>query len=383
MIPPATDLRREDLDYPLDPARIATEPAEPRDAARMLVVRRDRVEHRTVADLPEYLAPGDLLAVNATFVEPRRVVLERSSGGRLEGLVVEPLGGRRWLAMLKGAKRIAEGEPLAILDREGRPSGRLRAIERREDRWVVAFEGEADEHAILREAGRTPLPPYILKARREREPAASPDARDLADRDRYQTVYARDDWDASVAAPTAGLHFTPSLLRRIEAAGVSRLELELSVGPGTFRSVEADRLADHRMDRERFRLDAAAIRRLVEFESARSEGRGRVLAVGSTSVRSLESLPEPAALAGLAAQGRGFEGSTELLLAPGSPIRRCDLLLTNFHLPRSTLVAFAAAFVGLDRLKSLYALAAGEGYRFFSFGDAMLVLPEAVVSPRR
>ena len=216
-------LSREDLDYPLDPARIATEPAEPRDAARMLVVHRDRVEHRRVSDLPAYLEPRDLLVVNATFVEPRRVILERASGGRLEGLVVEPLGGRRWLSMLKGAKRLAAGEQLAIVDRSGRPAGVLRAIERREERWVVAFEGEADEHAILRESGRTPLPPYILKARRERDPEAAPDARDAFDRDRYQTVYARDDWDASVAAPTAGLHFTPALLERIAAIGVDRL----------------------------------------------------------------------------------------------------------------------------------------------------------------
>ncbi|MFZ9690909.1 MAG: S-adenosylmethionine:tRNA ribosyltransferase-isomerase [Phycisphaerales bacterium] len=378
----STDLRREDLDYPLDPARIATEPAEPRDAARMLVVHRERVEHRTVADLPEYLRPSDLVVVNATFVEPRRIVLERASGGRLEGLVVEPIGGRRWLAMLKGAKRLAEGESLTLIDREGRGAGSVLAIERREDRWVIGFGGELDEHAILRDAGRTPLPPYILKARRERNPDASPDARDASDRDHYQTVFARDDWEASVAAPTAGLHFTPALLDRIEQAGASRFEIELSVGPGTFRSVEAEHLADHRMDRERFRIAPEAIDRLLAHEERRRAGDARTLAVGSTSVRTLESLPEAAALSASAAAGRDFEGSTELLLAPGSPIRRCDLLLTNFHLPRSTLVAFAGAFVGLDRLKDLYALASREGYRFFSYGDAMLVLPEAIVAAR-
>lgn len=376
-------LSREDLDYPLDAARIATEPAEPRDAARMLVVHRDRVEHRRVSDLPAYLEPQDLLVVNATFVEPRRVILERASGGRLEGLVVEPLGDRRWLAMLKGSKRLAEGEALAIVDPTGRPSGRLRAIERREERWVVAFEGDVDDHAVLRASGRTPLPPYILKARRERDPEAVPDARDAFDRDRYQTVYARDDWDASVAAPTAGLHFTPELLDRIAAAGVDRLEIELQVGPGTFRSVEAERLADHRMDRERFRLAPDAVAGLARHEARRSAGAARTIAVGSTSVRTLESLPEAESLADLAAAGRGIEDSTSLLLEPGSPIRRCDLVLTNFHLPRSTLVAFAAAFVGLERLKALYALAADEGYRFFSYGDAMLILPEAIVAPRR
>lgn len=376
-------LSREDLDYPLDPARIATEPAEPREAARMLVVHRDRVEHRRVSDLPEYLAEGDRMVVNATFVEPRRVILERASGGRLEGLVTEPLGGRRWLAMLKGAKRLAEGERLAIVDREGRAAGGLRAVERREDRWVVAFEGEADEHAILREAGRTPLPPYILKARREREPDAAPEARDALDRDRYQTVYARDDWDASVAAPTAGLHFSRALLARISDGGVERVEIELQVGPGTFRSVETERLADHRMDRERFRLSPEAVASLATHEARRAAGLARTLAVGSTSVRTLESLPDAERLAEIADQRAGFEGSTELLLAPGSPIRRCDLVLTNFHLPRSTLVAFAAALLGLDRVKTLYALAADEGYRFFSYGDAMLILPEAIVAPRR
>ena len=378
----APGLARDDLDYPLDPARIATEPAEPRDSARMLVVHRDRVEHRRVCDLPEHLEPSDLLVVNATFVEPRRVILERASGGRLEGLVVEPLGDRRWLAMLKGAKRLAEGERLSIVDRAGRAAGSLRAIERREARWVVAFEGDADEHAILRDAGRTPLPPYILKARHEREPQTPPDARDAFDRDRYQTVYARDDWQASVAAPTAGLHFTPQLLERVAAICVDRLEIELQVGPGTFRSVETERLADHRMDRERYRISPDALERLARHEARRGQGSGRTLAVGSTSVRTLESLPDAATLADLAERGAGLEGSTGLLLEPGSPIRRCDLLLTNFHLPHSTLVAFAAAFVGLERLKALYALASEEGYRFFSYGDAMLVLPEAIVAPR-
>ncbi len=376
-----SELRREDLEYPLDPARIATEPAAPRDSARLMVVHRDRVEHRQVRDLAEYLEPGDLMVVNATTVEPRRVVLARESGGRLEGLLLEPLGERRWLAMLKGARRVAVGDRLALIGLEEETGANLRAVERREDRWVVAFEGEADERSLLEEAGRTPLPPYILKARRDREGGMAPEAEDRLDRARYQTIYAHREAAASVAAPTAGLHFTPDLLAAVEARGVDRLEVELQVGPGTFRNVETERVSEHRMDLEGFRIPPEGVKMLLEQCSRRQQGRGRLLAVGSTSVRTLESL-RVAEVEEAAGEGRAIERRTDLLLVPGMPVRWCDLLLTNFHLPGSTLVALLGAFIGLERVRALYALAHELEYRFFSYGDAMLVLPEAVIAPR-
>jgi len=183
-----------------------------------------------------------------------------------------------------------------------------------------------------------------------------------------------------VAAPTAGLHFTPELLSRIAAGGVDRVGIELQVGPGTFRSVECERVEDHRMDRERVRVAPEQLLRISAQDRSREAGSVRTLAVGSTSVRTLESLPP--SLDGAISEGGGLDFATDLMMVPGTPIRRCDLLLTNFHLPRSTLVALVAAFVGLERVKSLYALAAQEGYRFYSFGDAMLILPEAIVAPR-
>jgi len=375
-------MHRDELDYPLDPARIATAPTTPRDAARLLVVGRDRVEHRFVRDLPEYLRPGDLMVVNATVVEPRRLVLARRSGGRLEGLLLEPLGDRRWKAMLRGGRRLRSGETLALLAADGVPQGDLLVEGREGGGWTVRLGGVEDESTLLDRAGHTPLPPYILKARRDQGEISEidPSAEERLDRGRYQTVYATRSAAASVAAPTAGLHFTPELLSRIAAGGVDRVGIELQVGPGTFRSVECERVEDHRMDRERIRVAPEQLLRISAQDRSREAGSVRTLAVGSTSVRTLESLPP--SLDGAISEGGGLDFATDLMMVPGTPIRRCDLLLTNFHLPRSTLVALVAAFVGLERVKSLYALAAQEGYRFYSFGDAMLILPEAIVAPR-
>lgn len=373
-------MHRDDLDYPLDPDRIATSPVTPRDAAKLLVVERDGVRHRRVRDLPEHLDPGDLMVVNATIVEPRRLVLERRSGGRLDALLLEPLGGDCWRAMLKGGRRLVADEAVAILDASGAPRGELVVEGRDGDAWRVRLGGEGA--SLLEAAGRAPLPPYILKARRDRSEGSTsgdPEA-DRVDRERYQTVYADPDAAPSVAAPTAGLHFTPELLARCQAVGVDRIGVELQVGPGTFRSVECERVEDHQMDREGVRIRAEDLLRIAEQDRRRAAGRGRTLAVGSTSVRSLESLPED--LRPAIASGEAIEFPTALMLVPGAPIRRCDMLLTNFHLPRSTLIALVAAFIGLDRVKDLYAMAAAAEYRFFSYGDAMLILPEAVIAPR-
>ena len=366
-------LRAEALDYPLDPAAIALRPAEPRDAARLLVVHlaEDRIEHRRVRDLPEYLAAGDAIVVNRTTVEPRRLRLRRSGGGRAEGLLIEPLGDDRWRALLKPSARLRVGDRLEVIAAQAGGGGTLHLEGRDAEAWRVRLEGGASERADLAASAWTPLPPYILKARRDAgiADAEAEAEEERLDRERYQTIYARGDWRPSVAAPTAGLHFTPSLLDRLAAIPVERIEVELSVGAGTFRGVDTETLAEHRMESEWCRVEAEPLEALRRLDRRRCEGAGRVLAVGSTSVRVLESLPQP-----LPEASGPLEFPTDLLIAPGYAFRRLDLLLTNFHLPRSTLIALVAAVVGLDRLKEIYALALREGYRFYSYGDAMLVI---------
>lgn len=370
---PAEPLQARDLDYPLDPSLVALRPVEPRDAARMLVLHRgeDRLEHRQVRDLPEYLSAGDLMAVNRTRVEPRRLVVRRSGGGHGEALLLEPLGGGRWRAMLKPSRRIRPGDRLAVCGPSGEIAGELEIEHRLEECWSVRWAGSdagVGAGSPLERGGWMPLPPYILKGRRGS--GLDPSAEEMEDRRRYQTVYAGGSWRPSVAAPTAGLHFTEELLARLAGAGVDRLSLELSVGAGTFRPVESTTLAEHPMESEWCRVEPRELARLAAQDARRAEGLGRTLAIGTTSVRLLESLPRELPL-----QGEPLEFATSLLIAPGFEFRRTDLLLTNFHLPRSTLLALVGAMVGLDRLKRIYAVAASQGYRFYSFGDAMLVLP--------
>jgi S-adenosylmethionine:tRNA ribosyltransferase-isomerase len=374
-----TDLLASDLDYPLDPALVALRPVEPRDSARLMVVHRreDRVEHRRVRDLPEYLDRGDLMVVNRTRVEPRRLVIRRRGGGRGEALLLEPLGEGRWRCLLKPSRRIRPGDHLEIATPSGETAGSLEVLQRQEEAWLVrwadrpiadAAAGVPSDGGGLDRGGWTPLPPYILKGRREA--GIDPAAEESADRIRYQTVYAEGGWRPSVAAPTAGLHFTPELLARIAARQVEIGRVELSVGAGTFRPVESPRLAEHPMEAEWCRIEPAELARLAAQDRRRAGGEGRTLAIGTTSVRTLESLPVE-----LPTCREPLEFITRLMIAPGFEFRRTDLLLTNFHLPRSTLLALVGAMTGLERLKSLYALAAAEGYRFYSFGDAMLLLP--------
>lgn len=377
-----------ELDYELDPRVIATQPAEPRDSARMLVVHRDgdRVEHRRVRDLPEYLRPGDRLVLNRTRVMPARLRLRRIRDGReTEGLLETPLGGRRWVARIRHARRFHDGDRLELVPPTRAGSGEgavIRVHGRSGEGVVVSFEGEASMPMLIERFGWTPLPPYIVRAR---EHAGSP-VEDEEDRRHYQTVFASGDERPSIAAPTAGLHFTPGLLQAIESRGVGRIEVELQVGAGTFTPVDAEYLEQHRMHSEWYRASGAALAALREAETDRRAGRGRLIAVGTTSVRVLESLPDPLPdppgapgsgspiVADGSADAQGMAGETTLMILPGTAIRRVDVLLTNFHLPRSTLLALVGAFVGLPRLKHLYAMAQREGYRFYSFGDAMLIL---------
>jgi S-adenosylmethionine:tRNA ribosyltransferase-isomerase len=308
-----------ELDYDLPPELIAQRPAERRDSSRLLVYRRSSrtIEHRTFSELPD-LVDDCLVVVNDTRVVPGRLELRRETGGAVEVLLVESLGGGRWEALARPSRRLRVGERL----------GGVTLVEALgHGRWVVELDGEP--------AGAAPLPPYI------HEP--------LADLERYQTVYA--DESGSAAAPTAGLHFTPELLERLDPVRVT-----LHVGLDTFRPVEEDRLEKHAIHGERYAVSAVAWERI---SAAR-----RVLAVGTTTVRLIETI----------ARTGDLVGRTRLFITPGFSFRRVDALLTNFHLPRSTLLALVMAFVGVDETRSIYHEAIAERYRFYSFGDAMVVI---------
>jgi S-adenosylmethionine:tRNA ribosyltransferase-isomerase len=304
-----------ELDYELPPELIAQHPADRRDASRLLVCERSSgvVRHRTFAELPEEI--DHLVVVNDTRVVPARIPIERPRG---EVLLLERVGDELWEALARPTRRL----------KPGRRYGSVELLEHLgEGRWRVRLDGEP--------AGETPLPPYIT------EP--------LDDPARYQTVYARE--AGSAAAPTAGLHFTPELLGRLDPVRVT-----LHVGLDTFRPVTEERLEEHRIHGERYEVEPRAWERIRAAE--------RVLAVGTTTVRVLETL----------ARGGPLAGRTELFVTPGFEFRRVDALLTNFHLPRSTLLALVMAFAGIEETRRLYRLAIEERYRFYSFGDAMLVL---------
>jgi S-adenosylmethionine:tRNA ribosyltransferase-isomerase len=342
-------MKLSDFDYALPEAQIAQEPVSPRDASRLCVLPPEGApEHRRFAELEALLAPGDLLVFNDTKVIPARLVGRKPSGGKVELLLCEPLEGglgRRWRAMGQASKPIRAG---TVVELDGL-SARVEAAEGEGFYEVVLDrEGEALEAALAR-AGRIPLPPYI---RREPGPA---------DRERYQTVWARA--PGSAAAPTAGLHFTDALLARLDARGVRRTSVTLHVGPGTFLPIRGDAIETHRMHPERYEVPARAAE---EIAAARARG-GRVVAVGTTTVRTLESALDD----GRVAPGAG---RTALFIRPGHPFRAVDALVTNFHLPRSTLLMLVCAFGGTARVLDAYRECVARGYRFFSYGDAMLLL---------
>src|SRR5436309_2640668 len=314
-------MKAADLDYVLPPELIAQRPAVRRDRSRLLVYERasGAVRHRRFDELPEELASETLTVVNDTRVLRARLRLERPGGGEAEVLLLERLGSNGlWEGLARPSRKLKAGQRLGPVELV-EPLG--------EGRWRLRLEGEP--------AGEAPLPPYIT------EP--------LADPERYQTVYAAE--EGSAAAPTAGLHFTAELLAKLDVERVT-----LHVGLDTFRPVTVDDLADHPIHSERYRVSPAAWERIRAAE--------RVLAVGTTTVRVLESL----------ARGAPLNGRTELFVTPGFEFQQVDALLTNFHLPRSTLLALVMAFAGVEETRRLYALAIAERYRFYSFGDAMLIL---------
>jgi S-adenosylmethionine:tRNA ribosyltransferase-isomerase len=321
-------MRSTELDYVLPPELIAQRPADRRDASRLLVFDRSSgaVRHRTFAELPEELA-RHLTVLNDTRVVPARLRLRRASGGAVEVLLLERVDDRRWEALARPSRRLRPGERLRPASTASGAHSVVLLEALGEGRWVVRLDGEP--------TGELPLPPYI----HERP----------ADPERYQTVYACD--PGSAAAPTAGLHFTPELLARLDHERVT-----LHVGLDTFRPLTTETVEEHRIHGERYRVREAAWRRIARAE--------RVLAVGTTTTRVLETL----------ARGGPLEGRTELFVTPGFAFRRVDALLTNFHLPRTSLLALVMAFAGIEETRELYALAVRERYRFYSFGDAMLIL---------
>jgi len=333
-----------DFDFDLPAGLIAQRPAEPRDSARLLHVGAS-LQDRRIADLPDLLRPGDLLVVNDTRVIPARL-FGRRGAARVEALLHKRLDARRWLAFARPGRRLREGDRLDF------PGGIQAVLEERRagGEALLAFSPEgAGLDAALEAHGAMPLPPYIKR----------PAGGDPADRAAYQTVFARE--PGSVAAPTASLHFTPRLLAALEARGVERVAVTLHVGAGTFLPVRTENPAEHAMHSEWGRIAEEAAERI-------RNRRGRLAAAGTTALRLLETA------AGPSGEIAAWEGETRIFLRPGGrPVRTADLLLTNFHLPRSTLFMLTAAFAGLERMRAAYAHAVRERYRFFSYGDACLL----------
>ena len=339
-------MKLSDFMYDLPEERIAQTPAEPRDHSRLMVVHRDshELEHRHFYDVIDYLNPGDVLVINETRVIPARLIGERPTGGACEVLLLRQLAPKRWETLVKPGKKLKPGAE--VIFGGGRLKGRVVETTDVGGR-IVEFECEGTFEAALDELGEMPLPPYIHEK--------------LADRERYQTVYAKQ--EGSAAAPTAGLHFTPELLERIRAKGVEIVPVLLHVGLGTFRPVKVENVEDHEMHSEYFEVTEEAAARI---NAARQRG-GRIIAVGTTSVRTLESAAEN----GLLLPKRG---ETKIFIRPGYQYQMVDALITNFHLPGSTLMMLVSALYDREHIIAAYEEAVREEYRFFSFGDAMLIL---------
>jgi S-adenosylmethionine:tRNA ribosyltransferase-isomerase len=344
------------LDYTLPSELIAQSPAEKRGASRLLVLHRStgRLEDRSFADLVEYLHPGDCLVLNNTKVLPARFYFLRAADKRMEALFLHEESPHQWQVMIKNARRVKSGETLTLLDRNNQPVSQCTAIQRTEDGgWIIQLANPQSAEVILQEIGFAPLPPYI-----KRDGTTDPAEDDLS---RYQTVFA--ERPGAIAAPTAGLHFDNDLLVKINQLNIHTARCTLHVGMGTFKPVETETLQEHRIHSEFYEMpaDAAAL-----INSTKQAG-GRIIAIGTTSVRTLETVAQN----GLACTA---SGSTNLFITPGYRFQLTDAMVTNFHLPRSTLLALVAAFAGLDTILKAYQHAIENKYRFYSYGDAMLIL---------
>ena len=341
-------MRVDLFDFELPAERIALRPAEPRDSARLLAVRGQAISDHVVTELPALLRRGDLLVFNDTKVIPAQ--LEGRRGDAAIGATLHKREGPRdWRAFLRNARRVREGDRIDF----GAGVAALASDKAADGSMRLHFEGDEPVELLLERAGRMPLPPYIAGRR----------AADARDREDYQTIFARE--EGAVAAPTAALHFTPRLVSALAEAGIGHETLTLHVGAGTFLPVKADDTADHVMHSEWGRIDAATAARL----NAARAGGGRIIAVGTTSLRLLESAADESG------KVQPFDGDTAIFITPGYRFRAIDGLITNFHLPRSTLFMLVSALMGLETMQRAYGQAIEGGYRFYSDGDASLLLP--------
>lgn len=338
------------FDFDLPQERIALRPASPRDAARMLVASgAGAIEDRRVSDLPQLLRAGDVLVFNDTRVIPAQLAGTRGEAA-IGATLHKRIDLRRWQAFIRNAKRLKPGDRIDF----GHGVGAVAERRLADGSFVLFFEGAEPVEVLLERAGTMPLPPYIAGKR----------PTDDRDRDDYQTLFARE--DGAVAAPTAALHFTPRLIDALDAAGIGREMLTLHVGAGTFLPVKAEDTGDHVMHSEWGRIDATVADRL---NAARAAG-GRIIAVGTTSLRLLESATGDDGII------RHFAGDTDIFITPGYRFRAVDGLMTNFHLPRSTLMMLVSALIGRERVLDIYAHAIAAGYRFYSYGDSSLLIPD-------
>lgn len=339
-------MQLSEFDFPFDSDLIAKEPVLPRDQARLLVLHPSlrNLKHAKVADLPDLLAPGDLLVVNDTKVRPARVMgRKRSSGAPVEILFVKEVAERTWEVLMRGRWRPGE-----MIDLDAETS--IRVLSREAQQTVIRMEGPLSTSEFFRLHGRMPLPPYIKRAPTDQ------------DRDWYQTLFASD--EGAIAAPTAGLHFTPLLLSRLAERGIELVRVTLHVGIGTFKPVTVDRIEEHRMGAE---WTDVGIETVDAIRRVKNRG-GKIVAVGTTVVRALESAAcEPGDV-------KPYRGETNLFIRPGHSFRSVDGLLTNFHMPQTTLLMLVSAFAGVDFLRKAYEEAVRSRYRFYSYGDAMLIL---------
>jgi len=335
--------KTSDFFYELPEELIAQTPAEPRDSSRLLVVGQDGLEHRIFRDIKEYFKPGDVLVINDTRVLPARLLGQTVHGGAMEFLLLKRVGLDEWEVLVKPGKKAKPGAVISF--GEGLLKGHVLETTESGGR-IVRFEYEGVFEELLEKLGQMPLPPYITKK--------------LEDQTRYQTVYASH--DGSAAAPTAGLHFTPELMEEIKAMGVTIVPVLLHVGLGSFRPVKAENIADHQMHSEYFEVsqESADI-----INKARKNG-GRIICTGTTSVRTLESASDENGV-------KAMSGWTDIFITPGYKFKVVDKLITNFHLPESTLLMLVSAFAGYDTMMNAYKTAVDMRYRFFSFGDAMLL----------
>jgi S-adenosylmethionine:tRNA ribosyltransferase-isomerase len=345
-VPLAEQLRLSDFDFDLPEALIAQDPAPERDRSRLMVLDRKAggIEHRVFSEIGDYLVPGDLLVLNDTKVFPCRLLATKPGGGKAEIFLLSEQGPNLWFALVKGGA--GAGKRLSLAS--GAEAEIIR--EHADGTRTVRFHNVGDVREVLHAIGRVPLPPYIRRDPLER------------DRERYQTVYAAH--EGAVAAPTAGLHFTRELLKKLENAGIESVTVTLHVGAGTFQPVRTTMINDHRMLPERYSISEHAA---SSIGRARAEHR-RVIAVGTTSVRTIET---SARKNGVVVPG---EGSSELFIYPGFRFAVTDGLITNFHLPKSTLLMLVSAFAGREQMLSAYRTAVAKKYRFYSYGDAMLVI---------